>query len=218
MEFSSPSITPNFMWVKKIINLQFIPFFLFESFSSPQTPKGHPWKVALICGTAVEGRWEAIPLVWCGGQKSSLSELNTTPLLIPLLLCTNKKQPSPPPPLYFHVTSNPLCSIWILEWISLAGYRHPTHTHCCKEDFAKGQQPLSVSAEEKITLNVLGSATSALKCIRSLKETHLGMVTQWSRRKRRKKKKRNKRRTFFKLSFLSSFSSKKCSWKPQAWG
>lgn len=42
-----------------------------------------------------------------GGQKPSLSELNTTwantaptRLLIPLLLCTSKKQPSPPSPFY----------------------------------------------------------------------------------------------------------------------
>lgn len=57
--------------------------------------------------------------------------------------------------------------------------------------------PLSVSAEEKLTLNVLGSATSALKCIRSLKQTHLGMVIYPVKQEKKKKKEEKKQKEIF---------------------
>lgn len=93
-----------------------------------------------------------------------------------------------------------------------AGYRHPTHIPSRKEDFAKGQQPLSVSAEEKLTLNVLGSATSALKCIRSLKQTHLGMVIYPVKQEKKKKKEEKKQKEvvfFLNCNFFKQFLSQK---------
>lgn len=227
MEFSSPFITPNFMWLsmgKKRINLWFFAFVLFECFSSPQTAKGHPWRVALVCKTAVEGRWEVVPFGLMGGDRNLHSLSSTPPGLTQLpphcsFLCSCAPAKSSQAlhlhfikPLYFHDASSPLPSTWILGWISLAGYRRPTHTHCCKEDFAKGQQPLSVSAEKKkLTVNGLGSATSALKFVRrSLKQTHLGMVIYPEKQEKKKEKRRKEKEKIFKnCTFLSSFSSKK---------